>query len=366
MMIKINDFTLFLGFILALVGLGYGVAAPVSRAAVTTITVTDTGHEIFPFVVDGDCTLGEAITAANTDAAVDGCTAATIGTGGPFIIELANGAIYTLTAVDNVTDGENGLPSVTSDLTINGNGAIIVRDIPVPDFRLLHVAPGGGLTLNELTLANGRAIQGGNIYNRERVTILKSTITLGQAVDGGGIYNINGGTMEITNSTISGNSTTAGGGGGIFNASGNVKLDFSTVTNNRGTQGGGGILLGVGSVELISTIVADNPVGGDCNTTLTSGGHNLDSDNSCGLTLPTDLPAMPPGIGPLADNGGPTATHALVAGSPAIDAGSSTCPPTDQRNLPRPEDGDGDNVFICDIGAFELQVYRRFLPIVFK
>ena len=69
-----------------------------------------------------------------------------------------------------------------------------------------------------------------------------------------------------------------------------------------------------------------------------------------------------PLLGPLANNGGPTSTHALLGGSPAIDAGNPSdvggafsCFPFDQRGMPRPADGDGNEVPICDMGAFELQ-----------
>ena len=93
---------------------------------------------------------------------------------------------------------------------------------------------------------------------------------------------------------------------------------------------------------------------------VTSGGFNIDDGTSCGFTLPSDLAATNPGIDPvLAANGGPTATHALLPGSPAIDRGSAFGALADQRGLPRPSDfpaianalgGDGS-----DIGAFELQ-----------
>ena len=90
--------------------------------------------------------------------------------------------------------------------------------------------------------------------------------------------------------------------------------------------------------------------------TSTSQGHNLDSGNTCGLAGPGDLVDMDPQLGPLQDNGGPTPTQALLPGSPAIDAGGDDCPPpaTDQRGFPRPEDGNGDGMATCDIGAFEL------------
>jgi hypothetical protein len=79
-----------------------------------------------------------------------------------------------------------------------------------------------------------------------------------------------------------------------------------------------------------------------------SDGHNLDSDGSCFLTATGDLPKRNPLLGPLAFNGGPTETEALLAGSPAIDAGAADgCPQYDQRGVVRPQ-GAG-----CDIGAYE-------------
>jgi hypothetical protein len=89
---------------------------------------------------------------------------------------------------------------------------------------------------------------------------------------------------------------------------------------------------------------------------VTSGGHNIDSDGSCGLTDPTDLPNTDPMLGPLQDNGGWTQTHALQLGSPAIDAiAPGACSVTrDQRGVWRPADGDGGGGVLCDIGAYEV------------
>jgi hypothetical protein len=105
--------------------------------------------------------------------------------------------------------------------------------------------------------------------------------------------------------------------------------------------------------------VANNP-GANCSGTITNGGYNLDSGTSCGFgTSNNSLSGVDPMLAPLADNGGPTLTHALLEGSPAIDKGNSFGESTDQRGLPRPSNfvgipdasgGDGS-----DIGAFELQ-----------
>jgi predicted outer membrane repeat protein len=120
------------------------------------------------------------------------------------------------------------------------------------------------------------------------------------------------------------------------------------VSGNTAGYGGGGIYSG-GNATLTNTIVSDNGVD-NCGGSVSSSGYNLTDDDSCGFTAPGDLVVADAMLGPLADNGGPTETHALLAGSPAIDAGSPDCPPpaTDQRGVARPQGA------ACDIGAFEL------------
>jgi hypothetical protein len=89
---------------------------------------------------------------------------------------------------------------------------------------------------------------------------------------------------------------------------------------------------------------------------LSSGGSNLDSDGSCGFVESGDQNGSDPHLGPLAENGGWTQTHALLPGSPAIDAGGAVgCADRDQRGLARSQDGNSDGTAACDIGAFELQ-----------
>jgi hypothetical protein len=100
--------------------------------------------------------------------------------------------------------------------------------------------------------------------------------------------------------------------------------------------------------QITHSVVASN-YEGDCDQAL--GGINLSSDATCGFSLEN----IDPLLLPLADNGGPTPTHALRPDSPAIDAGGVACEPADQRGVFRPQDGDRDGVAACDIGAFEFE-----------
>jgi hypothetical protein len=118
-----------------------------------------------------------------------------------------------------------------------------------------------------------------------------------------------------------------------------------TITANSAAQGGGLQSQGLPSLSTTkNTIVAANLIGVDCLGGLTVLGNNLDSDGSCGFGLTDPAPLL----GPLQDNGGPTFTHELLVGSPAIDTGTNAgCPATDQRGFPRPVGA------TCDIGAYE-------------
>jgi hypothetical protein len=117
--------------------------------------------------------------------------------------------------------------------------------------------------------------------------------------------------------------------------------------------------MNAGTVSLKNTIVANSPSGGNCVGTITNGGYNLDSDGSCGfgttnhsLSGTMDNP-LNPQLGPLANNGGPTKTHALLAGSPAINKGVAVAGiTTDQRGVARPQGA------APDIGAFEVDTKK--------
>jgi hypothetical protein len=198
-------------------------------------------------------------------------------------------------------------------------------------------------------------------------TLTGNSVT-GDRSSGGGIQSIyTQRAVDITNSTITGNAAP-----GPLSSGGNVSVPACECTNNplplrliADTIDGGvavnGANLAVGSgraMSAVSTIVAGSPTN-NCSVqqvaTLTDRGHNLDdgAPSTCGFTLAkSDVLGSNPKLGPLQNNGGPTPTRALLAGSPAIDkcdnAASLT---TDQRGLPRFPAGDPT----CDIGAFEVQ-----------
>jgi hypothetical protein len=216
------------------------------------------------------------------------------------------------------------------------------------------------VTLNNCVIKDNQAARGGGIYNDGQLTMNGCTVSGNSATDnGGGIYN--SGEMWLTNCTISGNSA-SNGGGGINNYMGaEMNLSYATIANNQATGASalGGGFENTGPATFDNTIVANNTAGAGVNNngynvaaqggTIQSNGYNLCGDNSCGFNQPTDLPNTDPLLGPLRDNGGPTFTHALLHGSPAIDAANNSgAPATDQRGTPRPQ---GTN---CDIGAYEL------------
>lgn len=480
-------------------------------ASAALISVTSTSGD----VGGPECTLRDAIAAANLDLATGGCDAGS----GTDTIRLGEGATYPLTAIDNSTDGDNGLPSVVSDITIQGRGSVIEGD--GASFRIFHVAVGGSLMLQDLEVRAGRIVgatgtsdstrgedgRGGCLWNQGSLTILRSIVNdcvaiggagapgdgqpseawapgnggdglggglyngsilliqdtkiagnrceggsgadevdwtgpgLGGDAYGGGLFNegtaeierstlqgnlalgpdgrglsdpLNGfshegrpargggighlgGTLSLSETTLSGNEATggvggtdeffgsaqggAGSGGGIF-WNGDGTISSSTITFNTATGGAGGTGAdaGVGSgggifvdssamVDVGNTILAGNTAtttAPSCHSIgmLTSLDYNLmDSECFAGSFASSDLDlgVLAEGITevlePLADNGGFVNTHALKDGSPAIDAGScGGLGGVDARGLGRPQDlaatANADDG--CDIGAYEL------------
>jgi hypothetical protein len=284
---------------------------------------------------------------------------------------------------------------------IGATGVATIRNLTVMNGFGFELAGGilnnGVLTLDHVVVANNRVTSSGNdfwkggggIYNGDGSTLnlIDSTVrgNTTDQVDGGGVYgffntkltierstisgntagNVGGGmrtlgNVVIRNSTLSGNISTAWHGGAIFHTDGVMNIISSTIADNSspgGTAGGifvGTFTAGSPTLTLVNSIVTRNssyqcqpgPFGPGT-VTLSTLGHNLFGDVSCGVGA-TDLVGVNALLGPLASNGGPTQTQALLAGSPAIDAAeAASSPAVDQRGVARPQ-GAG-----FDIGAYE-------------
>ncbi|MCA9949956.1 MAG: right-handed parallel beta-helix repeat-containing protein, partial [Anaerolineales bacterium] len=268
------------------------------------------------------------------------------------------GGIYNtdsaILTINNSTFSGNPATSGGGGLYNNSSESVTISNSTFSDNSAANDGGGinsnnaGPLTINNSTLAgNWTMNRGGGIYNNSSnaLTLNNSTFSGNWTTNyGGGIEN-DGGTVALINSTFSGNS--AGTGGGLDNFGGTATLNNNTFSGNSATEGGG-IYNDSGTVTIGNSIIANSTSGNDCGGPITSGGHNLDSDNTCSLNATGDIPGTNPLLDPLADNGGDTETHALQAGSAAIDAGdNATCTATDQRGLSRPAG------LACDIGAYE-------------
>ncbi|MPZ22597.1 MAG: hypothetical protein GEU28_03450 [Dehalococcoidia bacterium] len=162
------------------------------------------------------------------------------------------------------------------------------------------------------------------------------------------------GEINLTNATVSGNS--AASGGNLHNEGAGASMDLLNTTVADAVAGDG-IDEVSGVVALKNSLVVDNTAD-DCTAPISTNGQNTDSDGTCGLSASLgDFTDATPDLGPLQNNGGQTDTHALLQSSSAIDtADNSACPDDDQRNAPRPLDGDNDAGAVCDRGAYELAV----------
>jgi len=267
---------------------------------------------------------------------------------------------------------------------------------------------GGGMYNNEsspaltnVTFSSNTATYGGGMYNDDNSSPTMTDLTFsGNSATyyGGGIYNSYS-SPSLINVVFSGN-TVIGGGGGMYNSYSSPTLTNVTFSGNTAEVGGGMFNNDNSNPTLKNFTLAGNsaigdyPLGGgifnfhNSNSTLVNGilwGNtpdqvsNHDGGNAIinysiiqgGYYSGTGNIDADPLLGPLADNGGFTWTHALGAGSPAIDAGDQdNCPDTDQRGFPRPIDGDGDGTATCDMGAYEYgsaeSDYSLFLPAILR
>lgn len=241
--------------------------------------------------------------------------------------------------------GPNGLPAVTTPIVVEGNGATIERSQTAPFLRFFYVSDTGDLTLRRLTLANGYVKGGDGGYGGGGG---------GGAGLGGAIFNR--GALRLENSTLTGN-IARGGNGGLWNVTLYPNVDAGGGGGGLGGNGGFG---GGGNAPAQQRAAGEQRAGRDiccvtdeinAGTVDVSATSNLIEEDNC----VTFSPGPDPLVGPLADNGGSTRTHALLAGSSAIDGGDPAFvgPPAYDQRGPGYVRVSGGRI---DIGAFEYQV----------
>jgi DNA-binding beta-propeller fold protein YncE len=355
--------------------------APRARAA--TIVVETTGDP----APAGLCGLRDAIAAANGDAPAGDCPAGS----GADVIDLTGleGEIHVGSSAPPAE-----LPWLMGDVEIRGPGAdrlAVSGDGTVRVFLAQGI--GSGAVIEGLTIRDGDSSTswepglGGCVYALGPLALRDARLTNcaasalyvgmgssrlarvlvdsnpGAGIRVGGVGG--GGAIVLENSTVSGNAL---GGLALVNADGpgpSAWVYHSTFVDNAGWN----VFVPVFSGEpgefplhLDHVLLASGEPNVNCGgQPVISLGHNLANDDSCALDATGDLPATPAAIGPLADNGGPTATHAPFPYGDAVDTGATgACPgrdgelATDQRGAPRPRDGDGDGQARCDRGAVEV------------
>ncbi len=285
------------------------------------------------------------------------------------VFNIGSAAVITLTSstvVSNAAGMGGGLYNVDGKAVSLGSGF---------SDNIAEAVGGGGISnqgngtliATDSQIIGNQAISGwgGGLDNAGSASFSHGTLSGNYAESGGGLYNT--GLMTVTNATVSANGA-ASFGGGIYQASGTLNVNNATLTANiadvdeDGSGDGGGIYREASTINLANTIVAGNiDPGGqapDCRGIVMSQGYNLVQSLS-GCTLAGDPTGNIIGeealLGALQDNGGATLTHALLSGSPAVNAanpaapggGGGACEAADQRGISRPQGAQ------CDIGAFE-------------
>jgi len=360
----------------------------------TAYTVPGAGsYSLYPWAKDA---AGNVSDAYGTPAAVDVCLASIIvasnadsgaGTLRQAMTDLCSGGTITFDAsLAGKTITLASMLTIGKNMTIDGSA--LARQIIISGnktTRVFTVNLGATAALNNLTIANGKATlsagggienlgtltvtnstfsgnsapnsDGGSIANEATLTVINSAFIGNLAFYGGGIKN--NGTLTVANSTFSGNSGTTEGGG-LYNMGTSTTVTNSTFVGNS-SQYGGGFASNGGIFK--NVISAHNLTGMDCYGSVAifnSLIENPETDRTENCNKITNgvngnIVGVGPTLGTLASNGGPTQTFALLAGSPAIDAGNDTaCAAApvnrvDGRGIARPQGAH------CDMGAYELE-----------
>lgn len=341
-------------------------------------------------VCDSDCSLREAIAAA------------TALTGNDELIRFSS----LFNTPQTITLGGSAL-TITESMTIQGPGADLLTISGSDASNVFVLLTSGSVTLSGLTVRDGFAPgDGGGIYSEAAFLILRNVAVTGNRAggDAAGVFLFDGvnqftgctfsdnqsagsgaaimqysndsASLKLVNTTVSGNRA-AGGAAMIAFAAGdgtvNVDIVNSTITGNSGTDLGGvwaysQVDPGAQAVvSLRNTILAGNGAQNAQATTVGGGpasidslGFNLTDENTGGhFDQATDKVGVDPRLGPLTNNGGQTESHALMGGSPALDAGHRSGYQRDQRDQPRAFDAPGVDTAAggdgSDIGALEMQ-----------
>jgi hypothetical protein len=334
-----------------------------------------------PAPLSNHCTLRKAINNANDNTATyPQCQAGEVGN--DTIVFNLPGTITFALAGTNEEGGETGDLDITDSITIIGHPDGTTIDAADLD-RIFDINPGNAhpgivVILRNIHITNGTGPGGGGAIQLRGATLILENCTVSNSYanegDGGAIIMGDSAILNMTNSTISGNSAEHHAGAMVVESGCTANITNSTITNNSSDTGLTGGIRSFGGAILRSSIVAGNTNASPLNYipnldgTFTSLGYNVIGDlgaqpgNPNYISHPTDQVGMTNAqinLGLLAANGGPTPTHALLAGSVAIDKGHSSGSLTDQRGLTRPCDnagianatgGDGG-----DSGAFEVQ-----------
>jgi cysteine-rich repeat protein/predicted outer membrane repeat protein len=373
------------------------------NGAVTPPERCDDGNRVDDDGCMRDCRLQGLVVGEGT---LEGCTEAALDAA------LTGGRVVTFDCgADAVTITITSTKTIAGDTTIDGGGSITISGGDT--VCVFAVNSGVSFVVQNLTIADGRSAMGGGIRNvGGLVTVTDSTLAGNHAGSGGGIHNA--GTLTISNSTFSANSADSGNGGAIYKSDGTLTVSDSTFSGNSASDSGGGVYSRYGehcerwhqfcgrggcvrvcdeyifvdenvtlfnstfsgnsasaggaifnvpwskyptysAIRLQNNVVADSPSGGNCaGGDIIDNGHNLQwPGTDCGETIRSLAPLLDPAG--LQDNGGLTQTIALLADSPAIDAGdpevcaNAPVDGLDQRGYVRP----GTGYTSCSIGAFE-------------
>ncbi len=311
-------------------GIGGGIGADSCSVDIQDSSITDNYAYRFG---GGILTVYSTVTISNSEI-VDNRTV--YGGGGGIYVGTAAGSLgITGSTISGNTAGSRGggiavyAATLTMDAsTVSDNTAVALSGGGI-------LVLGGQADISDSTVSGNTARQGGGVYSNHlydesqytylpaSIRIAHSTIYDNSALFGGGVK-ANNTTLTVFNSTISGNSATYSGGG-VYTSQGATEIVHATITGNTvGVGSGGGIVFfseAAATFTIYNSLVANQASGNDCSTynPLTSLGYNLESGTSCGFGATGDIQNGNANLGPLADNGGPTLTHALLSGSGAID-----------------------------------------------